>query len=450
MNRKLVIIGAGSAVFTQGLVMDMIAAGGQWNLGLVDTSEEALELIDLLVRRMVKERDAEVTVSASTNRRDILPGADYVVSTIGVGGRRGWERDVFIPRRYGVFQPVGDTTMPGGIARALRMIPALVDIATDIESVCPAARFFNYANPMTANCAAIRRATGVPVVGLCHGVNHSTGDLARALGVPREELTHRAVGLNHLTFVHELRRSGIDLLPDLREWIASRRREGLAPESVGALWFGRGADAPPPADPFSWSLFEVFGAYPVPGDRHVTEFFPELFPGGRYYGKQLGVDAFGFEPVIASGDAKYEEMGRLARQDEPLGDAFFARFGGEHEQLLAIIGAIERDERRVFSANLPNGSAYPNLPADAVLELPALASSGGLVALPFADFPDRLVPVISRRLDVVSCTVEAALSGDRALVAEAIRMDGSLTDERAIFSMTDELLRAQAEFLPQF
>ena len=446
---KLVIVGAGSAVFTQGLVMDLIATqrGESWELGLVDTNPEALDVATRLVQKMVDGKDAPIAVTGSTERTEVFPGADFVVSTIGVGGRRAWEADVFVPRKYGIYQPVGDTVMPGGISRAMRMIPALVDVANDIHALCPDAWFFNYANPMASNCTAIRRATQVPVIGLCHGVHDSLRSLAGALDVEVDRLSACAVGINHLTFVYELREDGRDLFPALREKITERRVSGIDPERIGALAWRDGGEE---LDPFSWSLFETLGAYPVPGDRHVTEFYADVFPGGWYYGKRLGMDAFPFEPVIEGGDRKYAEMTELARSPEPLDDSFFARFSGEHEQLLSIIDSIRTDARRTYSVNMPNGGAYANLPAEAVLELPAMASADGFLALPFDNFPDTIAPVIRRHLDIIDLTVEAALAGDRRLMVEAILAGGYARKRALVESMTDELLAAHAEYLPQF
>ncbi|NJD04323.1 MAG: hypothetical protein FIA99_17400, partial [Ruminiclostridium sp.] len=150
MRKKLVIIGAGSAMFTQGLVMDLIKNPGKnkWHLALVDIDAQVIDSIAKLVKKMLEAKNADIELSYSTDRCDVLPEADYVVTTIGVGGRRAWERDVFIPRKYGIYQPVGDTAMPGGISRAMRMIPAMLDIARDIERLCPGAFFFNFSNPM--------------------------------------------------------------------------------------------------------------------------------------------------------------------------------------------------------------------------------------------------------------------------------------------------------------
>jgi alpha-galactosidase len=166
----------------------MIRMGEKWDIRLVDTSDENLDVSDRLVRRMVEQAGASVKVSAATDRRQLLPGAEVVVSTIGVGGRRAWEADVLVPREFGIFQPVGDSVMPGGVSRALRQVPVLVAVAEDIAELCPGAWFFNYANPMSANCRAILKSTPVKVVGLCHGVNDVEGSLARFAGLDRKDV----------------------------------------------------------------------------------------------------------------------------------------------------------------------------------------------------------------------------------------------------------------------
>ena len=437
MAKKIVLIGAGSASFTQGLVADLIVATdlGPWELGLVDVDPEALETAEGLSRRMVETREAEITVSASTDRRDLLPGADVVVMTVGVGGRRAWEADVFIPRDYGIYQPVGDTVMPGGVSRAMRMIPALVDIAADVAALCPEALFINYSNPMTANCQAIRRSTGLAVIGLCHGVFHVENQLAGFIDSPEGEVTSLFAGVNHLTFIFDFRRRGEDAWPVVRRKLAEERSrsEGETREN-----------------PFSWSIFESYGAYPAVNDRHVVEFFPERFPGGSYYGKTLGVDAFSFEDTIARGDQNYADMRARAAGEKPLDEAVFNRSAGEHEQLVGILSSIEGDTRILYSANLPNRGAIPALPPEAVLELPAVATAGGLRPIQLPDFPAPLAAIISRRAAATSLTVEAALAGDRRLLVEALLADGAVSDPTVAGKLGDDLLEAHREHLPNF
>jgi alpha-galactosidase len=432
-RKKIVLIGAGSVVFTQVLVADFMASCPEDGLllGLVDTNPEALEVVDQLVRRMVAARAADVEVQASTERRDVLPGADVVVTTIAVGGRRAWEADVLIPRRYGVFQPVGDTAMPGGISRAMRMIPAMVAIARDVQALCPDAAFFNYANPMTANCLAIRRATGAAVVGLCHGTFGTERYLARFADVPAERVTTLGVGLNHFTFLSDLRCDGEDLWPRVRGVLAQTGAAGTE-------------------HPFSWSLLDRFSAFPAPGDRHVVEFLPEEFPGGRYFGKTLGVDAFSFERTIESGDRRHEEAIELAAGRLPLPERVFTSRGAESEQLVAMVRAINGDTRRCFYVNAPNQGACPQLPADAILELPAVATATGFRTMQVAPISAPLRAVLSRRLAVVDVAVEAALRGDRNLFVEAVLADGAVSDPVVAGKLVDDLLAAHRAHLPQF
>jgi alpha-galactosidase len=436
---KLILIGAGSAVFTKGLVADLIQSPelGPWELGLVDIDPAALETAEGLSRQMVEATGADITVRAAVERRELLPGADVVVTTIGVGGRRGWEADVFIPRKYGVYQPVGDTAMPGGISRAMRMIPALVDIARDVAEICPQAWFFNYSNPMTANCWAVRQATGVPVIGLCHGTLDVSRQLAGFAGAPPEEVKTRFVGLNHLTFIFDLRWQGRDLWPAARARLHEEQEPDDSPTFAGQ-------------NPFSWSLFKTYGAYPSANDRHVVEFFPERFPGGAYYGKTLGVDAFSFEGTIASGDQGYARMREQALGEAPLDDWIFHHSVGEHEQLLNILHNLRYDGREIFAANLPNHGAVPNLPDDAILELPVVATAAGLFPMQIPDFSDALAAIIARKLAGIRVTVEAALAGDRGLLVEALLLDGAVTEPAIARAMGDELLEAHRADLPNF
>jgi alpha-galactosidase len=459
---KIVLVGAGSAVFTRGLMADLIQARdlGPWEVGLVDVDPAALQTAEGLCRRLVEARGAEIVVRASVERRDLLPGADVVVTTIGVGGRRAWETDVFIPRRYGIYQPVGDTVMPGGISRAMRMIPALVDVARDVAALCPGALYVNYSNPMTANCWAIRQATGVPVVGLCHGTFHVERQLASFIGAPPEEVTSLYAGLNHLTFIYDLRWRGRDAWPLARARLAEERGHGTDPASSGVptglgqrfpeMGAPRGNDFPAADNRFSWSLFETYGAYPACNDRHVVEFFPERFPEGRYHGKRLGVDVFSFEATIANGDRTYADMRAQALGEQAVDERLFARGPGEHEQLLNILRSIWADTREVYAANLPNRGTVAGLPADAILELPCVATGRRLRPLQFADLSAPLVAILARKLAVTRLTVEAALRGDRGLFCEALLADGAVSDPDVAREMGEALLEAQGAYLPQF
>jgi len=432
MGKKLVLIGAGSAMFTQGLLADIIKEEslGPWEVGLVDINPEALSVAYNLAKKMVDAKDANIKVEQSTDRKDLLPNADIVITTIGVGGRRAWETDVFIPRKYGIYQPVGDTVGPGGLSRAMRMIPAMKEIAEDTLRLCPDALFINYANPMTAICRALRRSTGVKVTGLCIGVHQVEKHLAEVLGVPHQEVTSIAIGINHLTFLIDFRHKGENAFAKTRQ----------RAEETGRI----------NENPFSWSLFDVYGAYPAVNDRHVVEFFCEKFPNGKYCGKTLGIDIFSVEKIIEMGDSIYAEMAKLSKPETSLGNDTFSKFSGEHSQTMEIITSIYKDQRKIFSANISNNGAIPNLPSYAVLEMPAVASGKGFLPLRIDYFPDLLAAIINKRLACVELTVSAALEGNRRLMVEAMLADGAVRDKETAEKLTDELLKAHKGLLPQF
>ncbi|NLC67674.1 MAG: hypothetical protein GX754_02575 [Clostridiaceae bacterium] len=462
MRKKLVIIGAGSAMFTQGIVMDMInknPGGHKWHLALVDIDEHVLDGVSRLVKKLFEKKQADIELSWSTDRKDVLPGADYVVSTISVGGRRAWEQDVFIPRKYGINQPVGDTALPGGISRAMRMVPAILEIVKDVEKLCPNAYFFNYSNPMAIICRAVRKAN-YPITGLCIGTVDTEWSIARFMGYDRSRVTSLAAGINHCTFMYDFRYDGENAWPAVRrkleevygktgdcdDDIGSRIVEKLKRDSGGkptdsTFFMG---------EPFAWSFFMRYGAFPAPGDRHVTEFFPEYFPGGRYYGYTLGHDVYSFERAVAMGDQIHNEAMEKAFSPEPLDDDFFKRIGGEHEQFTSIVDSIERDKREIYYMNVQNNGAIPNLPPWAVVEMPVLATATGPKPIILNDYPDVLASFTAKFLSVIEVTVDAALKGDRQLMEEAILAGGYISGRKAVVKMVDELIKAQINYLPQF
>jgi alpha-galactosidase len=299
----------------------------------------------------------------------------------------------------------------------------MAGIARDAADLAPDALVFNYSNPMTSSVQAMNRFH--PVTGLCHGLGDTHRDLAEMIGTPRAETSILYCGLNHLTWIYDFRRHGRDAWPLLRDKL------------------GR--------DRFSAELFDEYGAYPAPGDRHVTEFFPERFAhAGSYYGRTLGLDAFSLADVLAWGEERYAEMRREAEGAQPLDPQVLDRSSGDQEELIDILRSIMFDTRRISSVNAPNTGFVPNLPTGAVLEVPAVATARGLRPLTVPDFPDALATIVERRLAPVGLTVEAALLGDRDLAVEAMLADGAVSDPDAARALVDRYLSAHAEHLPAF
>ena len=453
-RKKIVLIGAGSAVFTKGLIADFIQSGfGKWEIALCDINPVILESITKLAKKMVEQKGADILISASTDRKELLPGADFVVTTIAVGGRRAWEQDVKIPRKYKIYQPVGDSIMPGGISRAQRMIPVMVEIARDIERLCPDAYFFNYSNPMTAIVTAVRRVTNVKIIGLCHGVIYGEKYLAKMLGVDVKRLTTIGAGLNHLTWLYDIRVDGKDVHQELLDIVQKQKEDNVRNPHVRNFFNPLLEDKEIPNhmdNPLSWEFFERYGALPAVVDSHAVEFFPERFPEGNYYGATLGIDAFPIDDVIARGEATYKAMLDQGETEGEVEADLFKRADGEHEQLVEIIRSLLLDERKVFSVNIPNEGAVAGIPDDAVLEIPGVATARGFSSMHVNGFEGPIKDIIIKRLASVDLTVEAALKGDRQLWADAMMLDGAVTDYETAENLVRDFIEEHKDYLPQY
>lgn len=453
-RRKIVLIGAGSAVFTKGLIADFIQSEfGEWEIALCDINPKILESITRLAKKMVEQKKSNIVISSSTDRTDLLPGADFVVTTIAVGGRRAWEQDVKIPRKYNICQPVGDSIMPGGISRAQRMIPVMVEIAKDIERLCPDAYFFNYSNPMTAIVTAVRRVTDVKIIGLCHGVIYGEKYLAKMLGVDVKRLTTIGAGLNHLTWLYDIRVDGKDVHQELLDVVKQQKEEHEKTPHVRNFFNPLLEDKEIPNhmdNPLSWEFFERYGAIPAVVDRHAVEFFPERFPEGKYYGATLGIDAFPIDDVIARGEGIYKAMLDQGETEGEVEAELFQRADGEHEQLAEIIRSLLLDERKVFSVNIPNEGAVAGIPDDAVLEIPGVATARGFSSMHVNGFEGPIKDIIIKRLASVDLAVEAALKGDRQLWADAMMLDGAVTDYETAENLVNDFIEEHKDYLPQY
>ncbi len=447
----LTLIGAGSAVFTRGLLADLISATdlGGWEIRLVDVDPVALSTAERLAQRMIDARGVtgRMSVRADLDRAKVLPGSDFVVTCIGVGGRPAWQADHEITMKHGVFQAVGDSILPGGISRLLRTAPVLVEVARDIAALAPGALYFNYSNPMTANVMAITKYAGAEVVGLCHGMHHIQRELAEFIDKPLAETSTLYAGINHLTFIYDFRWQGRDAWPLVRERLDRELVGEPDKDELGSIFYDKVSVW---HHPFSWELFRRYGAFPAAGDRHVTEFFPERWAHGDYFGKVLGVDAFSVPEILQWGERRYEAMRQQADGEVELDDTAFERSSGEQEQLIAIIRSVLFDRRDTFSCNVVNHGIVPGIPPDSAPEVPGIATARGIRPMAVPDLGGPLTAVLNRRLSSVYLALEAAMNGDRALVVEAMIADGAVTDTDAAAAVTDDLLTAQAAYLPQF
>ncbi len=438
----LVLIGAGSTVFTPGLLRDLASSplSDRYDVRLVDLDADAAETMARLGSRLAEATGSRMRVSATTDRRRALPGATFVVTTIAVGSAAGWRADLDVPAKHGVHQTVGDSVGPGGVLRALRHVPALVSIARDVEELAPQAWLVNYSNPLTANVRAVSRVTGVRAFGLCHGTMHTKAALASELAVPADRLHAVFAGLNHLCWLLDLRVGTEDLYPRLRELV--ERRAAAGRDAVSDPREGL-------HQPVSADLLSTFGRYPAPGDRHVSEFFADYLRERGDRGLAWGLQG-GQDMTRRYIDEKSDLWHRLHAQ---AGGEAALDIGGsqEAERVVAIAEALATGHGMIeLAVNVPNRGAILNLPSEAVVEVPAVVDGSGVTPLAVGELPAGIAAVLTARAHQQEITVEAALTRDPELAVEALVLDPLVPDSATARAILRDAARAQPETLGAF
>ncbi len=428
---KIVMIGAGSTVFARNLIGDILSFPelADSTIALVDIDAARLRTSEIVAHRVAEALGAHPVIEATTDRRQALPGADYVINMIQVGGYPAALVDFEIPKKYGLRQTIGDTLGIGGIMRALRTIPVLLEIGRDMEELCPDALFLNYVNPMAINTWAFTEATRIRAVGLCHSVQHTLEDLAGDLGVPVEEIDFLAAGINHMCFYLRLKRKGEDLYPALRRLAA----EGRVRED----------------DRVRYEMLRRTGYFVTESSEHFAEYVPYFIRGQnpelieRY---NIPLDEY---PRRC--EAQIADWERLRRELEAGQGVLEVRRSVEYASL--IIHSLETGQPRVIYGNVRNDRLIDNLPEGCVVEVPVLVDRNGLQPTRVGELPPVLAALMRTNINVQELTVRAALTGRREYVYQAAMLDPHTAAELTldeIWALVDEMLEAHAAWLPQF
>jgi alpha-galactosidase len=440
---KITLIGAGSAVFTRNLCSDILLAPALQHstIGLMDIDAQRLAQARDLVQALIDGRGLEAKVEATTDRREAVRGADFVVTTFQQGGLEAYALDIEIPRRYGVEQCVGDTLGPGGVFRALRTIPVLLDLCDELDELAPDALLLNYVNPMAANCWAVDAATGRPHVGLCHSVQGTSEMLARWIDVPIADVIYRCAGINHQAFFLEFRRGAEDLYP--RIWQAIERREVEAEEPVRI------------------DMMRSFGYFVTESSGHASEYLPYWRKNRRMVDEEL-VPRFS-DPINAwfrqgrtGGYLQHcqERLGESQREiDELIRGSAALPTVRTHEYGSNLMEAIETHAPVLINGNVPNRGAIANLPEDCCVEVPCVVDGNGIQPTVVGPLPPQLAALNRTNVNVQELIVEASLSGDTDAVHHAVALDpltAAVCTLPQIHALVDELLEQQRQWLPQF
>lgn len=430
---RIAIIGSGS-MFTQYLASDILLIPGleQGTFALVDVDAGRLDLSVKLVRRLIEKSGKNWSVEASTERRDVLPGSRFVINQIEVAGLATVRNEFEIPLRYGVKQCIGDTMGPGGLFKTLRTLPVWLDIVKDIEELCPDATILNYTNPMSAVTLATSRATSLPVVGLCHSIQHSSQQLAKYLGVPYEKLQWRSGGINHMSWFTELKVDGVDQYPVLFEKMND-------PEFVKK-------------DPVRLDFAKHFGAFVSESSGHFSEYVPyyrkrqdliDLHCASGYNGA-TGFYANEWPTWREETDRTIE---RIVAGEEEL------KLEPSEEYAAVIIDSIVNEKPAVVYGNVPNRGLIENLPYEGIVEVACLVDRKGIQPTRFGRLPEHLAALCRSNMSFFELAVQAVLEQDREKALYALYVDplsAAVCSPAEIKSMFEELWEADRAYLPDW
>ena len=441
---KIVIIGGGSYAWSPQLIRDLFNTPTLQGSTLVlhDIDPEPLEVVFALARKMLEAHDTGWRLHRTTRLAEALPGADLVLLTITTGGLEAMRADIEIPEQYGVYHSVGDTVGPGGLSRALRNIPVVVDIARQMNQLCPNAWLINYTNPMTTLCRAVTRETAIKTIGLCHEFVGVRRAILAVLDVANpDDLVARVGGINHLIWITDLKLKGEDVLARVGAALAPTAgpRPGAAPHVEFASLEDRHR--------VKHRLFEIFGALPAAGDRHVAEFFPFFLSEATGRGGQYGILRTSIAERYEWRATEKAYVQALLSGQADL-QAFLADHSGEAAALIAA--ALAGGAPYTGVMNLPNRGQISNLPLDTIVETFGTVDASGARGLPFGDLPPAVYTIINRHVANQETVVEAALKGDRRLALQVLVNDPLMVNLDGVEEMLDEMLAANRPYLPLF
>ncbi len=429
----ITILGAGSTVFARQLMTDILHIEGldEGCFALVDIDEARLDLARQIAERLVAKSGKRWSVRASTKRRELLAGSDFLINTIEVAGLANVRHDFDIPMKYGINQCIGDTIGPGGIFKALRTGPAWLDILRDAEQLCPHATVLNYTNPMSILTLAALRGTTMRTVGLCHSVQGTSRLLAEYLEVPYEELEWRCAGINHNAWFTLLRRNGEDMYPLLR-------RRARIPEIYEH-------------DPVRFEIMLHFGAFVTESSGHFSEYVPyfrkrpeliERYCRSGYRG-ETGFYANNWPTWRERNDASIREM--LAGTRE-------IPFQRSLEYGADIIEAVALRRPKVIYGNVRNEGLIDNLP-DGCVEVACLVDQNGVQPCHFGPLPEQLAALNRSHMAIHNLMCEALLMRDKEAARYALLLDplsAAVCSPAEISALFDEMWEAERQYLQPF
>jgi alpha-galactosidase len=437
---NVTMIGAGS-FFTSSILKDVTLIPGNQGgeLRLIDIDPQRLALSEKLMNKIVQELGAEHkwTVRASTERRELLPGTDYIVNAIEVSGIACVRHDNDIPLEFGVSQNIGDTIGPGGLMKAMRTVPVWLEILRDVRELCPRAIVLNYTNPMNIMILAGSRAVPeVQCVGLCHSVQGTSRMLAKYAGVPYEQVQWRCSGINHLAWFTEFNGpDGASLYPTLMQMARDRSSEFAKNEPVRS------------------DMMLHFGAFITESSGHLSEYLPYYRKRKDLLDKYTDTGYRGEESFYANNwpnwrQGQDDSRNRQITGEEPI------KLDRSYEYGAWIIESVEKNVAIQIHGNVaPNDGLIANLPTDGCVEVACLINQNGIQPTKAGRLPKQMAAICDSNMRLFDLAADAAIERSKELATWALMLDpltAAVCSPAEVTEMANRLFEAEAEYLPGF
>jgi alpha-galactosidase len=429
---KITFMGAGSTIFAKNVLGDVMLTPAlrDSQIALFDIDNQRLKESETILKHINKNsNENRAKITAYSDRKEALRGADYVVNAIQVGGYKPCTvTDFEIPKKYGLQQTIGDTIGIGGIFRALRTIPVVFDFAKDMEEVCPEAWFLNYTNPMATLTGAMLRGTNIKTVGLCHSVQVCASHLLEGLEMPVDNLEWKIAGINHMAWLLEVTRNGNDLYPEIR-------KKALAKEGQHN-------------DMVRYEIMKQFGYYVTESSEHNAEYMP-YFIKSKY--PEL-IERFNI-PLDEYPRRCVNQIANWGKLAEDLVNNVDMEHTRTTEYASYIMEAMETNVPFKIGGNVLNTGLITNFPNKSVVEVPCLVDASGISPCYIGDLPEQLAALNRTNINTQMLTIEAALTGRKEAIYQAAMLDPHTAAELSIDDirgLCDDLIAAHGDWLPKF
>lgn len=457
---KISVIGAGSAIFGENTLSAILRSEKLRGstLALVDRNADSLDIVHRLANRLNREWNAQFTITAHTDHCEALEGSKFVVNAIEVGARENlWQKDFEIPLKYGVRQPYAENGGPGGFAHAARNVGPILQIARDMESLCPDAWFINFTNPMIRICDVVNRYSKIKAVGLCHqiymGYTMVGVALAKDLGIEVPgELTGMHAAIDQFAAQYRVRQQIVPLV-DVRAaglnhftWILSihDRRTG---EDLYPLFRKRFFELDPSFEPLTRDIFSAFGTFPVPGDTHLCEYLPWVSDPQTKPWERYNIRLYEWDLMAATRDFGLDRLNEMANGHQTIEHLLHTDSEGALEMIENIATAGNHYH---LAANLANEGQISNLPLGATVETPVVVDGAGIHPVHVGALPEPVAELCRREITVAQLCVDAAVEGSREKALQCLLLDPVITDIETARKILDDYLTSYREYLPQF